>query len=132
MPGINTSVYIYNTDIKVSTKIWANRRIINHDAGVGEEEEGDPGGLGDVGKPIIREWRFPRSERVTVMFNPRDAAKPEALDWFAVGVSGGDTRTWPWLDEASVAMSASVPLSSCMDEKSSVSDWPSSAGARGS
>lgn len=49
-------------------------------------------GLGDAGKPINLEWRLPRSEPVTVTFNPLLAAMVEAFDVLAVGVSGSWIR----------------------------------------
>jgi hypothetical protein len=71
-------------------------------AGKGEEAEverpaasdGEGGGRGDVGRPgppIIREYRWPRSE--TEMFNPRPAATFEArlALLLAIGVSGGES-----------------------------------------
>lgn len=88
--------------------------------------EGECGGRGDVGSPIIRECRFPRSDCVTETFRPLVAATLAALDILdATGVSGGVTRTtWSFFcdpgpgldsDEDSTVKSpsvVSVPLSS--------------------
>lgn len=53
-------------------------------------------GRGEVGRPIILECRFPRSECVTATFKPLLAAVLAALEVLAVGVlgvSGSDIRT---------------------------------------
>jgi hypothetical protein len=87
---------------------------------------GECGGRGDVGSPIILEWRFPRSDCVTETFKPLVAATLDAFDIFdATGVSGGVIRiAWSFCcdpgpglesDEDSTVKSpsvVSVPLSS--------------------
>jgi hypothetical protein len=59
----------------------------------GEEggRNGDRGGRGDDGRPLVLGWRVPRTGGVTETFRPLIAATFEALDILdATGVSGGD------------------------------------------
>lgn len=89
---------------------------------------GDCGGRGDMGKPPMVEYRFPREDTDT--FNPFVVAVEAALV-VAFGASGGgwsccadDPGPGLELDDSTVTLSSVVSLSYCTE---SSSDGPSSA-----
>ncbi len=87
----------------VKTHMWYQQYKMPKDQNeAGGEDDDDPdgtgdgGGRGDIGRPIILECLFPRSDCVTVTFNPREDATFEALlilTLACTGVSGGVNST---------------------------------------